>query len=99
MQINGYAIEVRYGGDGTMYVKTRIPAIHGPMRETEYRGKHVRNYVRDQDLPWYPAFLLPSVPIYGEVVTLQESASQTYHFTVVGLTGGTYGGTWTNVGE
>lgn len=99
MQINGYAIDVKYAGDGTMFVKTRIPAIHGPMHQTEYQGKPVRNYVLDKDLPYYPAFLLPSVPVHGEVVTLQESANETYQFTVIGLTGGTYGGTWTNRGE
>ena len=99
MQIHGYVIDTKYSGDGTLYLKVRIPAIHGPMTQSEYQGKPVRNYTLDQDLPYYPSNLLPSVPVYGEVVTLEESANKTYHFTVIGLTGGTYGGRWVNTGE
>ena len=99
MQVNGYVIDVKYSGDGTMFIKTRIPSIHGPMRQEEYRGQPVRNYVLDNDLPYYPATLLPSVPAYGEVVVLSDSAPGSYQFTIIGLTGGNYARTWTNIGE
>lgn len=99
MQVNGYVKDCIYAGDGTLYIKVRIPLIHGPMKQSEYRGKFVRNYVRDEDLPYYPAFLLPSVPTEGEVVVLESTNPTSYQFTVVGLTGGSYGSTWTNVKE
>ena len=49
MVVNGYAKDYMYTGDGTLFVRVRIPSIHGPYTEASYRGKHVRNYVRDED--------------------------------------------------
>ena len=90
MIINGYVKEYRYEGDGTLMIKVRIPNIHGPMSEREYKGQHVRNYVRDDELPFYPSVLLPHLPNNGEVVALMETNNGTYDFMVIGLTGGSY---------
>ena len=51
MIIYGYAKEYKYSGDGTLWVKTRIPSIHGPYNEKEAKGVRLRSYTRDADLP------------------------------------------------
>ena len=38
MIIYGYVKEYMYAGDGTLMIKTRIPSIHGPMSQREYKG-------------------------------------------------------------
>lgn len=94
----GYAKQYRYSGDGVMQVQVRIPSIHGPYTQQDYNGKTVRNYTRDDDLPWYPSLLLPSLPHDGEVVavaTLDEGNTQ---FLIIGLTGGSYKSGMTNLG-
>lgn len=90
MITNGYAKDYMYTGDGTLMVQVRIPSIHGPYSQSEYRGKRVRNYTLDKDLPYYPATLLPHLPNEGEVVTLQSKSDYDSNFTVIGLTGGSW---------
>ena len=88
-----------YTGDGTLMIKVRIPTIHGPMNEREYKGQQVRNYVRDSELPFYPSLLLPHLPSDGEVVALASVNSSSSEFIVLGLTGGSYYSNKTNIGE
>lgn len=90
MIVNGYCKGYKYAGDGTLMIQVRIPSIHGPMTQYEYRGKSVRNYVEDTDLPWYPSLLLPHMPAEGEVVALTSTNSKNSEFMVLGLTGGSY---------
>lgn len=90
MVVNGYVKDYKYAGDGTLLIQVRIPSIHGPMNQREYDGKTVRSYTRDIDLPYYPSLLLPHLPVEGEVVALMNTADNTSHFIVIGLTGGSY---------
>lgn len=90
MIVNGYAKGYRYSGDGTLYIKVRIPTIHGPYTESENRGNKIYNYVRDEDLPYYQSILLPSLPNDGEVVALATVKENISQFMVIGLTGGSY---------
>lgn len=90
MIVYGYVINYKYSADGTLLIQTRIPNVHGPMKKTEYRGKIVRNYVSDDDLPWYNSVLLHHLPVYGEVVMLQSINDKATDFVVLGLTGGSY---------
>lgn len=90
MVIYGYAKDYKYAGDGTLLVRVRIPQIHGPYRETEYRGKTSRNYVRDQDLPYYTSVILPHLPGEGDVVILSSVKERNQEWVVIGLTGGKF---------
>lgn len=90
MIVNGYVIDNKYTGDGNLMIKVRIPSIHGPMSQREYRGKPVRNYTQESDLPWYPSNLLPYIPGYGEVVQLSSTNDKNSDFVVIGMTGGSY---------
>ena len=86
----GYAIDYKYGGDGNLYIRTRIPSVHGPLNQSEYKGKQVRRYVVDGDLPYYPSILLPHLPNYGEVVALMSKDPDVSGFRVIGIMGGSY---------
>lgn len=99
MIVNGYVKSYRYSGDGTLMVQVRIPSIHGPYRQQEYKGNSVRNYVMDSDLPFYPSVLLPHMPNEGEVVALTSTNNRNSQFIVIGLTGGSYQNGTTNLGE
>jgi len=90
MIVLGYVKDYQYTSDGTLTLQVRIPAIHGPYKLSEYKGKTVHNYVRDNDLPFYPSLLLPHLPVEGEVVALSSMNEDTTHFIVIGLTGGSY---------
>lgn len=98
MVVNGYAIKYMYSGDGTLMIQVRIPSIHGPMSEREYDGKQVRNYTKEQDLPYYSSVLLPHLPTYGEVVALVPVNESNAEFMVMGLTGGSWYTNKTNKG-
>ena len=97
MIVYGYAKDVRHSGDGTMYVKVRIPEIHGPADRSEYNGHIARNYVWDKDLPYYPANLLSSVPVDGDVLEMKTTSEGSTDFIVSGITGGTYSNVLTNI--
>ena len=88
-----------YDGDGNLLIQVRIPSVHGPMDQKEYNGQQVRNYTRDQDLPYYPSLLLPHLPTDGEVVALTTTNSASTEFMVLGLTGGSYYKRMSNRGE
>lgn len=94
----GYAKEYMYTGDGTLYIKVRIPSIHGPYTMKEFNGNPVRNYVRDENLPFYPSVLLPHLPNAGDVVAITSLDDANNQFIVIGLTGGNYSSNITNVG-
>lgn len=99
MIVNGYTKGWKYSGDGTLLIKVRIPSIHGPMSQREYRGQQVRGYVSDENLPWYPSVLLPHIPNEGEVVALTSTNEKNSEFFVLGLTGGSYSGVITDGGN
>ena len=91
MIVYGYVKQYSYMNDGTLSVQVRVPQIHGPYSQTDAGGKTIRNYVRDEDLPWYPSLLLPHLPNEGEVVMLQSANdSKSAEYVVLGLTGGSY---------
>ena len=94
----GYAKKYMYTGDGTLLIQVRIPSIHGPYSQTEYGGQLVRNYVRDEELPFYKSLLLPHLPTEGEVVALTATDSANTDFLILGLTGGSYLTGVTNLG-
>ncbi len=90
MIVYGYAKNYKYNNDGALTIQVRIPSIHGPFKQSEYRGKSVRNYTLDGDLPYYNSILLPHLPVDGEVVVLQSLNEHNYEFIVIGMTGGSY---------
>lgn len=90
MIVFGYAKDYYYSGDGTLYVRVRIPSIHGAYKQSEYNGKLVRNYTLDRDLPYYQSLLLPHLPNEGEVVALSTMDDSPNHLIIIGLTGGSY---------
>lgn len=92
----GYVKDYRYTGDGTLMIKVRIPSVHGPYDLSSYRGKPIRNYVRDEDLPYYQSLLLPHLPTEGEVVALSALNTAKLEYIVIGLTGGSYYAAATN---
>lgn len=98
MIVYGYVKECRYSGDGSFYIKVRIPSIHGPLNQSDYNGQKVRSYTLDKDLPWYPALLMPHMPQEDEVVAIASLNSGNSEFLVLGLTGGSYTSGSTNVG-
>jgi len=86
----GFAKSYYYAGDGTLQIKVRIPSIHGPYRLSDSNGKTVRNYVTDDNLPFYQSVLLPHTPTDGEVVMLASTNDSNNEFVVLGLTGASY---------
>ena len=90
MIVYGYAKDYYYSGDGTLYVRVRVPSIHGPYKQSEYKGKPVRNYTLDKDLPYYESLLLPHLPNEGEVVALSTMDNSPNNLIIIGLTGGSY---------
>ena len=89
MKVYGYAKQYQYTGDGTLIIKTRIPAIHGPLNKSEYKGQKIRRYTEDNDLPWYPSLILPHLPNADEVVALVSiNEASSSGFLIIGLTGG-----------
>ena len=87
-----------YTTDGTLMVQVRIPSIHGPFTMAGYAGKTVRNFTRDEDLPYYQSLLLPHLPRDGEVVALMSTNGSSSNLIVIGLTGGSYYTGSTNIG-
>ena len=98
MVINGYVKSYRNEDDGTTSIQVRIPTIHGPMNLSDYKGKVARNYVKDEDLPFYESLLLPRSPKEGDVVTLMSRNDKTTEFIVIGLTGASYNKDLSNLG-
>ena len=94
----GYAKDYMYTGDGTLMVKVRIPSIHGPYNQADAKGRTIKNYILDKDLPYYQSILLPHLPNEGEVVALASIDESTSTLIVIGLTGGSYQNGITNLG-
>lgn len=90
MIVYGYVKSTKYSGDGTLMIQTRVPNVHGPYRMSEYNGKTARNYVKDEDLPWYPSVLLPYLPGDGDVVAISSLDNTSSSWLIIGLTGGSY---------
>ena len=90
MLVYGYAKDYKYSGDGTLLIRTRIPNVHGAYQLSDYKGKVPRNYVKDENLPYYPSLLLPHLPSEGEVVVLSTMNESTSAFLIIGLNGGSY---------
>lgn len=97
MIVYGYVKGYKYAGDGTLQIQVRIPNVHGAYKIADYKGKTVRNYTPDQDLPWYPSLLLPHLPTDGEVVALSSLDHTSSNWLVIGLTGGSYKAGYTNI--
>ena len=98
MIVYGYAKGYKYRGDGTFQVQVRIPSIHGPYKQQNANGQIIRNYVYDDDLPWYDSVILPSTPNEGEVVMLMSTnESDDMQWVVIGLTGGSYNAGLTSI--
>ena len=97
MIVYGYAKATKYSGDGTLLIQTRIPNIHGPYLLSDYKGKRVRNYTEDSDLPWYPSLALPYLPGDGDVVALTSLDDTSASWLILGLTGGSYNAGVTNI--
>lgn len=87
----GYAKGYYYDTQGSMYVRVRIPSIHGAYRQQDYKGQQVRNYVLDENLPFYKSVVLPRVPTEGEVVMLYSTSDGSgSDFIVGGIMGAKY---------
>lgn len=95
----GYAKDYYYTGSGVLMIKVRIPSIHGPYKQVNYNGQRIRNYVRDEDLPYYQSLLLSHIPNEGEVVAVASTNNGNNDFLVLGCTGGSYTSGITDIGE
>ena len=92
MIVFGYVKDYYYSGDDTIMIRVRIPNIHGPYKREDAKGKKIRNYVQDSDLPYYQSLMLPRAPHDGDVVALTplSDSSTNLDFLVIGLTGASY---------
>lgn len=98
MIIFGYAKDYRYTGDGNLEIQVRIPQIHGPYNKKDAKGKEIKSYIEDKDLPYYPSLLLYSLPVDGDLVALEDmSDSDNKDFLVIGLMGSSYLSPSTNI--
>lgn len=99
MVVYGYAKSYKYMSDGTLLMRVRIPSIHGPYLRSDARGKSIKSYVPDDQLPYYTSLMLPHLPADGEVVALINTGAGNSEFIVIGLTGGSYSSGYTNLRE
>lgn len=88
MIVFGYVKDCKVDGHGSYTIQVRIPSIHGAYDKESYRGNKIRNYVEDNDLPYYTSLILPHVPNEGEVVALASMSENSKEFIVIGITGG-----------
>lgn len=87
----GYAKQHKYDKDGKLSIQVRIPAIHGPYKQSDANGKSIRSYVPDENLPYYNSLLLTNLPNDGDVVAIIfESSVNAANSLVIGITGGSY---------
>ena len=71
-------------------IKVRIPSVHGAYDKSEYKGKTMRNYTEDIDLPYYQSLLLPHLPAEGDVVALESLDTTSSNWLVIRLTCGSH---------
>lgn len=92
MMVMGYAKDYYFANDSSLRIRVRIPSIHGPYKQTDANGQTIRNYTRDEDLPYYQSVLLPHNPKDGDVVVLcsTNNSEKNPDFIVVGVTGSNY---------
>lgn len=90
MIVFGYAKQMKLQGDGSYQIQTRIPSIHGPYKESDSKGKRIRNYTADEDLPWIPTVLLPYNPADGDILVISTLDETPNNWIVIGLTGASY---------
>ena len=90
MIVYGYVLDSRYEASGEFMMKVRIPAIHGPMNQKDYRGQRVRNYVPDSEIPFYSSLILPHEPAFGDVVAIATTGDSSSNWLVLGYTGGSF---------
>lgn len=86
MIIYGIAKSIDNREDGTLWIQTRIPNIHGADDISMYNGQIVRNYVLDDDLPWYQSLLLNKQPSIGDTVALLSINNANNEFLIIGVT-------------
>ena len=86
----GYILDTRENDMGGREFQVRIPSVHGAYRKSEYKGKTPRNYVEDDDLPWYVVLTSVGEPLTGEVAVLAAINSSNNQFVVLGTTGSVY---------
>ena len=84
----GIAKSVETRKDGTVWVKTRIPSVHGADSQSAYAGQIIRNYTPDDRLPWYQSILLPKNPSSGDILALLSINNANNDFLVIGITKG-----------
>lgn len=92
MVVYGYVKQYKYSANHASQLQVRIPLIHGPYRKEDAKGQTLRNYVEDEDLPWYDSLLLDHTPVDGEVVALvsTNNSEKNTDFLVLGFTGSSY---------
>lgn len=90
MIVYGIVVDSKYEASGEFLVKVRVPSIHGPVDQKEYRGRRVHTYTPDSDLPYYHSLLLPHVPAYGEIVAIASTGDSSSNWLVLGYTGASY---------
>lgn len=90
MIVYGYVLDSKYEESGEFKVKVRIPSIHGPMNQKEYKGQRIHTYVADKNIPYFSSLLLPHVPSSGEVVALASTNDTANNWLVIGYTGASY---------
>ncbi len=97
----GYAKKTRYTASGTMEVQVRLPSVHGPYKQSDAKGKTIKRYVSDDELPYYQSVILPHPPSDGEVVALMNltDSSTNADLFVIGYTGATYNSASTDTYE
>ena len=71
--------------DSTIWIRVRIPSIHGADDIKLYDGRSIHNYVQDKDLPWYQSVYLPKVPSKGDIVALEALNQSNNEFIVIGV--------------
>lgn len=81
----GIAKETTTRDDGTLWIKVRIPSIHGAESQSDYNGQTIRNYVYDKDLPWFQSILMSDIPNSGDTVVLSSINESNNRFIVLGI--------------
>lgn len=91
MLITGYAKDYYYDSSSCMYIRVRIPNIHGAYKQQEYEGQQIKNYTLDENLPYYRSIELPRAPREGDIVLLASTSDGNgSERVVIGLMGSSY---------
>lgn len=81
----GISKEVNTRSDGTLWIRVRVPSIHGADNQKDYAGKMIRNYVLDKDLPWFQSVQLPTEPKSEDTLVLASMNNSNNDFIVIGI--------------